>query len=338
MDSLSADFHIWNLVNKNKFRTQSIYIAPEISELKKNFLFKSLNPFNFKPEINFIQRIRTTKAIEEADYVLVPHPWISILKNYEYLNYLKKLSEVVPLIIANTDDRSPRCNLSNTLQIRTFLHPKEKNFRKIIFPYPAKGIDARIRNWKPIPKVSFMGFIPRFSLGSLTSKSASFFKSPIKSSVYLNRKISQYKLRNLRGRFDINCVFRDQFTLLPENKQVEKHINEYRLNMSESDYIVCPRGFANTSIRFYEALSSGATPILINSGNQLPSLKENSFWEKNIIRCDLFSNWEDSISRDWEYLSIGSNYLLRQLENKKIFKEELNLESFALNTFRYYLK
>lgn len=329
---------IWHLTNRNGFGTNYIYIAKEITDLKKNFLYQSNDPFNFRPKIDFIRRLRTTGSFDCADYILVPHPWISIRKNKEYLRYLQELSDFAPLIIANSDDQSPKCNLSNTIEIRTFLHPKENNFRKIIFPYPAKSIDAPIRDWKPVPRVSFVGFVPKLSLGSLTSKSRSFFRSPIRSSVYINRRISVHKTRSLQTKFKIECITREQFSLLPENHNLKIHVDEYKRNIRKTDYVICPRGFANTSIRFYETLSAGATPILINSGSPLPILKDELFWKTNIIQLDLFSNWEKAIFNDWQTLGINKNYRLRQLSNKKIFQKELNLESYALKIFESYLK
>jgi hypothetical protein len=114
-------------------------------------------------------------------------------------------------------------------------------------------------------------------------------------------------------------------------------VDQYKENIRKSDYVICPRGFANTSIRFYETLSAGATPILIDSGSQLPILKNELFWKTNIIHLDLFSNWEEAIFNDWKYLGINRNYRSRQLLNKKIFQKELNFENYALKIFQSYL-
>lgn len=149
--------------------------------------------------------------------------------------------------------------LAKHFTIKNLLHPNELSHRKIIFPYPAKHQNFKIRTWKPIPQISFIGFVPKMSLGSLTSKSWSFLHSPVRSSVYLNRKLAVKKLKRLKHEFEIVCTERSTFTLLPGN-QNSNLIQEYQENLSQSDYILCPRGFGNVSIRFYETLSSGATP------------------------------------------------------------------------------
>jgi hypothetical protein len=183
-----------------------------------------------------------------------------------------------------------------------------------------------------------MGYVPKLSFGSLTSQSMSFFHSPIKSSVYLNRKISIKRLKSLADEFKIICIERQTFTLLQKNMNLSTHMDEYEKNLLESDYILCPRGFANTSIRFYEALSSGATPILINSGTNLPELVDSKFWEKNIITVGLFKNWLNPIKKDWNNLSKDDNYANRQLYNQQVFRNELDLHKFAEKIFSSYIQ
>jgi hypothetical protein len=175
------------------------------------------------------------------------------------------------------------------------------------------------------------------SLGSLTSKSWSFVNSPVKSSVYLNRKLAVSKLKRLKHEFRIVCTERNTFTLLPDNQNLNLHIREYQENLSQSDYILCPRGFGNVSIRFYETLSSGATPILIESGAKLPELTDDNFWQSNMLVVKLFSDWTKVIWKDWEYMSKGDNYLNRQLRNEQIFSSELYIQKYAEKIFVDYL-
>lgn len=327
----------WSLHHKNAFSGEYIFMAREIPGLKKNFLYQPDDPMNLKPRIDLISKLKITNDYLKADYVFVPHPWISIKRNYSYLEYLVKLSTDVPLIIANSDDISPKCDLPNTLQLRSFLHPKENEYRKIIMPYPAKQVQSELRSWKPVPQVSFIGYVPKFSFGSLTSMSTSFIKSPIKSSVFLNRKISLIRLNNLRHVFKVVCIPRVSFTLTSENGNLNSHKREYEKNLQESDYVVCPRGFGNTSIRFYETLSAGATPILVNSGSDLPKISLDNFWKTNVLQLELFSDWGKAISKDWDFLKNNTNYFDRQQANKEIFAQELHLEKYARKIFSNYI-
>lgn len=338
MISSLLDSKKWQLYNKIDSPAHQIFIAKHITGTKKIFLYQTIEDAVIKPPINFIPKLRTVNDHMAADFVLVPHPWISIRRNKDYLNYLFELGRDVPLIIFNTDDLSPKCTLPNCLEIRTFLHPREDAFRKIIFPYPSKSIKSPIRTWRTIPQISFLGYLPKFSFGSLTSRSRSFFKAPIQSSVYINRKIATVRLNNLENDFKVVNITRPYFSLTIANKNLELDLNEYYLSLRESDYVVCPRGFGNTSIRFYETLSSGATPILINSGSQLPELETNSFWGTNILQVELLSNWKSKIIEDWNYLGQEDNYLRRQIKNQEIYINELDLERYALKFFKNYTK
>jgi hypothetical protein len=335
--NIFLDWGKWGLYNHNKNYNFKVFIAKEIKNVKKNLFYFDPGTHIIKPYLNLVSRLNMTDSVSEADYVFVPHPWISIKKNREYTDYLTKLSKKTPILISNTDDISPACNIPNSLEFRTFLHPRESKYRKIIVPYPSKTKQFKVRSWKPIPTISFIGYVPKLSFGSLTCKSTSFLHSPIKSSVYLNRKISTRKLNNLSKDLKVVCIERRMFTPLNTNKDFVAHSSEYEKNLLESDYVLCPRGFANTSIRFYETLSAGATPVLINSGTNLPELVDSMFWENNIISVNLFGNWLRQIKKDWEYLSKSNNYLSRQLYNRQVFCNELDLFKFSEKIFSLYL-
>ena len=327
----------WGLFNQNKHYCFKVFIAKEIPGVRKNFLSSVDKQSDFKPTIDLISLLNISKSLDDSDFILVPHSWTLIKNNATYRRYLVSLSKSLPLLVENSGDISPRCDLPNTLQLRSFLHPKENDYRKIILPYSAKHQNFKIRDWKPIPQVSFMGFVPKISLGSLTTKSYSFVHSPLKSSVYLNRKLAVRKLKKLKNKFEIVCTERAMFTLLLDNPNFDLHIKEYQENLSQSDYILCPRGFGNISIRFYETLSSGATPLLIESGTKLPELNDNNFWHSNILVLNLFSDWANKIKEDWEYLGKGDNYLNRQLRNEQVFSSELYLQKYVEKVFTDYL-
>ena len=327
----------WGLFNKNNHYNFKVFIADEIIGVKRNFLYTEEDQLNFTSKAKLISKLNISKSQHDSDFILVPHHWIAIRKNENYKKYLLSLSKTTPLLLENSGDISPKCDLPNTLQFRSFLHPKESDYRKIILPYRAKHQKFNLRDWRPIPQISFIGFVPKMSLGSLTSKSHSFIHSPFKSSVYLNRKLAVKKLKKLKNEFKIVCTERATFTLLPDNPNFNIHIKEYQENLSQTDYVLCPRGFGNVSIRFYETLSSGATPLLIDSGTKLPELVDNNFWESNILVLKLFSDWAKIIWNDWEHLSKSDNYMNRQLSNEQVFSSELYLQKYAEKIFINYM-
>jgi hypothetical protein len=328
----------WNLYRKDSQSSNSIFIAKEIIDLPRNELFPRRVSHPTIPDIDIISKINLTNYVSQADYVLVPHSWRNIMKNHAYLSYLNQLSEDIPILIVNSGDVSPRCTLNNKLELRTFIHPWENLNRKIVLPYPVKGKQFTIKSWKPRPRISFIGYIPKLGPGSLFGENVQGLLKPIKSSVYLNRNIAAFRLKKLKSKFDVFFQARSTFTAFASNPNLEKLVSEYDKDLSLSDYVLCPRGAGNVSMRFFETLSSGATPLLIKSGGQFPILREDEFWNNNVINLGLFENWVDKISMDWAHLGIGKNYENRQLQNHMVFLEQLKFDVYLEKLFSKYLR
>ena len=328
----------WKLLNYNGSYSYRIMIAAEIEGIAKNEFYNQPELQPTRPDINFVPKLNLAGNYYNADFAFVPHSWRLIQNNKEYINYLRSLSAKIPLLILNTGDISPKCNLPNTLELRTFLHPWENSFRKIVLPWPVVGRKFTIRQWRQIPRVSFMGYVPKLGLGSMFGENFNGITKPIKSSVYINRKVTIYRLKKIDKYFDVTSISRNSFTALNSNPYLAQHSIEYENLLAESDYVICPRGFGNSTVRFYEVISSGATPILINSGGKLPKLKKRDFWDNNIVHVDLFSNWRVKIEKDWKNLGEKDNYLNRQQESKDVFKNELQFENYLRNLFTNYLR
>lgn len=71
---------------------------------------------------------------------------------------------------------------------------------------------------------------------------------------------------------DIICNF--VFTDKPCNgscePDIEYKVNIFNDNMKISEFVFCPRGNGNFSIRFYETLRSGRIPVLLKTDNEMP--------------------------------------------------------------------
>jgi hypothetical protein len=332
---LQNNDHIY--LKKSSHESKKIFMCKTLDNVNLNLLFMKSSKNIFTNSFDFISKLNIVENPNDSDFILVPHDWIQVFKNKTYINYLINLSRIAPLLVLNTGDRSPICKLPNTIQLRTYLHPGESKTNKILIPYPIKPKALTIRQWKSTPTISFIGFIPKLGLGTLTSHNLKFMRHPLSSSYYINRKLSSFKLANLKNEFNVINVERNSFTLRIKNPNLTQEIKDFDESLANSDYILCPRGAANTSMRFYEALSSGATPILIQSGTTLPEISNNLFWKENILTLKLIAQWKFAIIKDWKFLGQSDNYLNRQLENFRTFKEELNLEVYLSKLFASYL-
>jgi len=332
---LSLDY--WKLNHTRAFSTSKLYLASQKSQYPLNDLFGYAKLWPTRPQINLMSNLNLASNPEDADYALVPHDWRMIKKDKAYVEYLNSLSASIPILILNLGDKTSHCPLSNTLQLRTHLWPWENDFRKIIIPYPTANKDFTLRQWKNKPTISFMGYVPKLGPRSLFGKNPKGAFKPLKSSVFLIRHLSIAKLKRLEDKFDIQITKRDEFTAYASNRNIKKLTEEYNLCLAESDYVLCPRGESNISIRFYETLSSGATPILVNTNGGLPKLSKWKKWNDHILDVELFSNWSSQISEDWENLRTEQKYVSRQLGNYNLFNEEVNINKYLAKLFEDYL-
>jgi len=328
---------ILNLATRKFPGRNSLLVARNIAGVKMiDILADDFVPPMGVPS-NIFSRLRKTETLKDADFALVPHEWVHIRKNVHYIKYLNTLSHKIPIVIFNTGDISPKVKVSNCLEVRTFIHPWEELTNKLIVPYPSKAREWIPRAWHETPKISFMGQIPRLSKTSLFSFSWRSIFHIFDSSVYLQRKISFVRAKRLSRVFNVELVRRNTFTAFKKNPNLEKLSSEFQLSLNNSDYVLCPRGFGNTSIRFYETLSAGRIPLLVRSGNVLPFLAQGSNWAEYILEVDLLGDWEKSISEHWNALSFSSDYLRKQKMNVELFLTQLDYRSFIEKSFHEYL-
>jgi hypothetical protein len=82
----------------------------------------------------------------------------------------------------------------------------------------------------------------------------------------------------------------------------EKKRDEYVNNIADSDFVLCPRGDSNASLRFYETLSAGRIPLIPDTKIKLPYLENLNLRDAMLI-FDIFSqNLEIEILDFWSRL------------------------------------
>jgi hypothetical protein len=104
--------------------------------------------------------------------------------------------------------------------------------------------------------------------------------------------------------------------------------NEYVQCIKESDYFLCPRGDGNFSVRFYETLSLGRIPVLIDTDVELPSsslIDYDSFLIKINIKDinkidDIILNFHSAVS--------GYDFEQMQKKCRQAFDQYLNIHVF----------
>ncbi len=136
-----------------------------------------------------------------------------------------------------------------------------------------------LREYRSKPVVSFCGiaartdppFKRRVKLAAISAlKKIGSYWPPPNDGIYLRQlAMSQLKASPLVGTSFI--VREDYFGGLMLDPTVKARVREeYVHNILDSDYVLCVRGWGNFSFRFFEAMSLGRTPVLIDTNCVLP--------------------------------------------------------------------
>ncbi len=209
----------------------------------------------------------------ESDMILVPHDAKYFFKNTAYLQYLKGLSLKKPLLISNRSDFPVNILLPNSTFLRVGLEPSEKVMNTIIIPYNIISLShLPLNEYHDNPKVGFTGLVPELSIGRSLKSIRKSPRHPILANGAIVRRLALQKLRKTSLNQEI--IIRKTYggvSRLVSNAEKKRH--EYINNIGESDFVLCPRGDSNASLRFYETLSAGRIPLIPDTQIKLPYLE-----------------------------------------------------------------
>ncbi|WP_033956515.1 hypothetical protein [Psychroserpens jangbogonensis] len=132
-----------------------------------------------------------------------------------------------------------------------------------------------------------------------------------------------------------NFIIRKQYGGgVKHGRGVTNIAEEYFDNMKNSDYIICYRGAGNFSVRFYETLAMGRIPIYINTDGLLP-LSKSINWKDHLVWIEPseINSIEEKVLEFHKSLSI-EQFEAIQIENRNLWKDQLNLWSFFFLQFQ----
>jgi hypothetical protein len=148
-----------------------------------------------------------------------------------------------------------------------------------------------------------------------------------KRGIYFRRKAMQYLAADQR--IDTRFIVRSSFSA--NRGTLEGSVDtrtEYIANMLDSDFVLAPKGDANFSSRFYEALSLGKVPILIDTNMPMPLSQEIDYdtFTIRVPHAEL-SLIGDILSKKFASLT-DESYATMQREARKVFREYLRFDAY----------
>ncbi len=239
--------------------------------------------------------------ISEADFMLMPHNFSLVIKNNEYLKIFLDLFEKYKkkMIIFAYGDRDLNIDLPGAIVFKYSMYKSSKHPNEIKMPTYVEDLGNEKIEFRsktsPVPVVGFCGWADyqdRFSHIKTVIKniiidvqSLSYGKKwgMRKKGVYFRKKILEALIgsRLIIPNFIIRKTFSSHQKTIDLSPEIARR--QYVENIFNSDFSLAIRGDGNESMRFYEILSLGRIPILIDTDIVLP-LEDKINYDDFILR------------------------------------------------------
>ena len=124
-----------------------------------------------------------------------------------------------------------------------------------------------------------------------------------------------------------NFIYRNQYRAGTQTDLGRQQTTlAYYDNIASSDYVLCVRGAGNFSVRFYETLMMGKTPVFVNTDCLLP-FEDQIDWKQHVVWVEWKDreNVADILSKFHQNVS-DEDFIELQLNNRKLWKERLSVE------------
>jgi hypothetical protein len=194
----------------------------------------------------------------------------------------------------------------NILVLRTSMRNSIKSPKEYILPYIWEHSN-KIFNFLPNGTQPIVGFCGQ----------ANKYRKNILNLAYVNPIIKT------------NFILRKYFfggAELDKNISKKDLINDFYNNMEESHFIICNRGSGNFTMRFYQALSAGRIPILVNTDMLLP-FTDRIPWKEFIIIEDNEQKVIEKVIEWWKF----KNLVLIQSKCAEIYYKYFTHNNFIDN-------
>lgn len=300
-------------------------------------LFKKV-PSNFN-----IESFVLVNTIDEADFVAVPESIKTFgPQEQKHILHLRKKIEGTnkKILVFLTGDYCHNVHIPfpDVIVFKASEYRGTYKENEVIFPpfvedlAETKGISLRAKASKPM--VSFCGYAGYSNIATaIKSVLIHFFltlvgKTVHKRGIFFRKKAM--KVLEKDSRINTNFIIRNFFSgnarSIPIDK--DKVRSEYVDSIFESDFVLCPKGDGNFSTRFYETLSFGRIPILIDTDMILP-LEAEIDYSKFILRVPYkqLNQVGEYVSRFYSTIT-DEEFLRMQKSAREAFETRLRFDAY----------
>jgi len=272
----------------------------------------------------------------QADFILIPHNFPLVQKMGSYLQKMVDLSEDTgkKVIVFWHGDSCEEVEIPNSIVFRTSQYGYMKRDNEIMMPpYTPdllKGREHQIRHKAKTPVIGFCGWAKYKNLKNMigTITKNIFAKKVHKKG--LTFRMKALKVIKSSAFTEDNFILRGSYSGSPHTIKIDpkEGREEYIQNMIDSDFPLAVKGDGNYSYRFYEALSLGRPPVLVDTDCVLP-LEDKINYSEFIIRVDYKDIGRIDRIVSEKYESLDEEGFVRMQEGARgAFEKYLNVESF----------
>jgi hypothetical protein len=307
-------------------------------------------------------RLFALTDLEDADLAVYPVNWKRARLSPERIAQAQAFAErakprrTVVFYLSDFDDAVP---LDGALVLRTSISRMRRRAGEFALPafhedlLERAGGELTIRKKTAKPIVSFCGFAlfpdrPAGVAAAVRARAAAAkgavlerLDRPSDLDVYVRSRAITALLRQ-RNYVRPELVLRSQGGgggwsdhLSPAFREWDQVRTEYVDSIVNSDYVLCTRGSGNFSYRFYEALSLGRIPVLVDTDSALPydfdiDWRDHCVW---LRRAEL-PRIGERIAEFHERLT-DDEFAERQRTSRRLWEEYLSPEGFFTNFHRH---
>jgi hypothetical protein len=299
------------------------------------------NPFGEKVFEYFKEPVvEIVKDAQSADYLCLPHNFNYIKSNIEYLHSFVELAEKYSkkILIFFPGDSDEEVHVPNAIIFRNSEYGYKKKDNEIIMPAYAVDLGRKYRllerKKEGILVVGFCGWATYASFREWTSYI--FFnliqsligESAKKKGLYFRRAAISVlkKSADIKTNFIIRSSYSGNAKTLAADPTVARA--EYVDTIKNSDFTLAPKGDGNFSVRFYEALSLGRIPLMIDTDCVLPLDLDIDYKEYLPSVPHREIGKLPAVVKDFYEKIPAEEYLARQKELRRLFDEYLRIDSF----------
>jgi hypothetical protein len=315
----------------------------KIPNNKKEFLKSRINQFHYNIEI--------VNEISESDLVLVPVFFSQINSEIKkYLDYWVDISEKnnKKIIISFFGDMVSDIHYSKGVILKNSVWKSDLRGNEIVVPAFSEDllIESIFNNKRKKPVIGFCGQTELLFKNYIKNKIKNllfnilFFITQQKKFLYKKRGVSLRKklIEILKKDKSVTANFIERNFFSGSSKTAVGDINKLKKdfyeNIIESDFVLSPKGDGNYSNRFFETLSCGRVPIVVDTDIYLSGFNKGEL-DKFVVMVPY--NQKHKVSdfiKDFYSKHDNKSWVRLQEEIIEKYKKDIRYDSFMNKLLR----